>query len=87
MPSTYAIEEEKIQKALGALSRFKHPNVARAARDFDVNYRKLKNRYNGIPPKSDFGGLNKRLSDAQELAVCHYINYLNKYCFDADLFY
>jgi hypothetical protein len=48
MAESYADEEIRIGKACDALERFKKPNIARAARDFDVNERKLRNRFNGI---------------------------------------
>jgi hypothetical protein len=69
MAESYADEEIRISKACDALKRFEKPNIACAARDFDVNERKLRNRFNGIPSKSKYGGHNKTLIDDQELAV------------------
>ena len=66
--------EIRIGKACDALERFEKPNIARAARDFNVNERKLRNRFNGIPSKTEYGGHNKTLTDDQELAVCHYLD-------------
>jgi len=54
------------------------PNIAHAARDFDVNERKFRNRFNGIPSKSEYGGHNKTLTDDQELAVCHCLNRMDQ---------
>src|SRR5271156_1180332 len=78
MAESYADEEARISKACDALERFEKPNIARAARDFNVNERKLRNRFNGIPSKSEYGGHNKTLTDDQELAVCHYLDRMDK---------
>jgi hypothetical protein len=48
MTELYAGEEIRIGKACDALNRFEKPNIARVARDFEVNERKLRNRFNGI---------------------------------------
>jgi len=40
MAESYADEEIRIGKACDALGRFKKLNIARAARDFDVNEKK-----------------------------------------------
>ena len=69
MAESYADEEARISKACDALERFDKPNIARAARDFHVTEKKLRNRFNGIPSKSEYGGHNKTLTDDQELAV------------------
>jgi hypothetical protein len=78
MTESYADEEIRIGKACDALDRFEKPNIARAARDFDVNERKLRNRFNGIPSKSEYGGQNKTLTDNQELAVYHYLDRMDQ---------
>ena len=78
MAGSYANEEIRIGKACDALERFEKPNIARASRDFDVNERKLRNRFNGIPSKSEYGGHNKTLTDDQELAVCHYLDRMDQ---------
>ena len=77
MAESYADEEIRIGKACDTLKRFKKPNIARTARDFDVNERKLRNRFNDISFKSEYGGHNKTLTDDQELAVYHYLNRIN----------
>jgi hypothetical protein len=63
MAESYADEEIRINKACDTLKRFKKLNIACAARDFDVNERKLRNHFNGIPSKSEYGGHNKTLID------------------------
>jgi hypothetical protein len=78
MAESYADEEIRISKACDALERFKKPNIARAARDFDVNEKKLRNRFNGIPSKSEYGGHNKTLTDDQELLVYHYLDRMDQ---------
>jgi hypothetical protein len=75
---SYADEEIRIVKACDALKRFKKPNIARAARDFDINERKLRNRFNGSPSKSEYGGHNKTLIDDQELVVYYYLNRMDQ---------
>jgi hypothetical protein len=78
MAESYADEEARISKACDALERFEKPNISRAARDFHVNERKLRNRFNGIPSKSEYGGHNKTFTDDQELAVYYYLDRINK---------
>jgi hypothetical protein len=78
MAESYADEEIRIGKACNALERFEKPNIACAARDFDVNEKKLRNRFNGIPFKSKYGGHNKTLTDNQELSVYHYLDRINQ---------
>jgi hypothetical protein len=74
MAESYADEEIRIGKACNALKRFEKPNIARAARDFDVNEKKLRNRFNGIPSKSEYGEHNKTLIDDQELLIYYYLD-------------
>jgi hypothetical protein len=78
MAESYADEEIRIGKACDALERFEKPNIARAARDFDINERKLRNRFNGIPFKSEYGGHNKTLTDDQELVVYYYLDRIDQ---------
>jgi hypothetical protein len=78
MAESYADEEARISKACDTLKRFEKPNIARAARDFQVNKKKLRNRFNGIPSKSKYGGHNKTLTDNQKLAVYYYLDRINK---------
>jgi hypothetical protein len=61
MAESYADKEARINKACDALKLFEKPNIARAARDFYVNKKKLRNRFNSIPSKSEYGGYNKIL--------------------------
>jgi hypothetical protein len=78
MAESYANEKIRIGKACNALKRFKKPNIAYIARDFDVNEKKLRNRFNGIPSKSKYEGHNKTLTDDQKLSVCHYLNRIDQ---------
>jgi hypothetical protein len=78
MAESYADKEIRIGKACDALKRFEKPNIARAARDFDVNERKLRNRFNSIPFKSEYGGHNKTLTDDQKLSVCYYLDRIDQ---------
>jgi hypothetical protein len=77
MAESYADEKIRINKAYDTLERFKKPNIARAARDFDVNERKLRNRFNGIPSKFKYGKHNKTLTDNQELVIYYYFDRIN----------
>jgi hypothetical protein len=78
MAESYADEEIRIGKTCDVFKRFGKPNIARAARDFYINEKKLRNRFNGIPSKSEYGGYNKTLTDDQELVVCHYLDRINQ---------
>jgi hypothetical protein len=74
MAESYADEEIRIDKACDALERFEKSNIARAARDFDVNEKKLRNHFNGIPFKSEYGEHNKTFTDNQKLLVYYYLD-------------
>jgi hypothetical protein len=63
MAESYDDGEIRIGKACDILKRFQKLNIARVAWDFDVNERKLRNRFNGIPSKSEYRGYNKTLID------------------------
>jgi hypothetical protein len=78
MAESYANKEIRIGKARDTLKRFKMPNIARAGRDFYVNEKKLRNRFNGIPSKSEYEGHNKTLTDDQELVVYHYLDRMDQ---------
>jgi hypothetical protein len=77
MAESYADKEIWIGKAYNALKRFKKPNIARIARDFDINEKKLRNYFNGIPFKSKYRGYNKTFINNQKLLICYYLDYIN----------
>jgi hypothetical protein len=78
MAELYTDKKIRISKACDAFKRFKKPNIARIARDFDVNEKKLRNRFNGIPFKSKYGGYNKTLINNQKLLIYYYLDYINQ---------
>ena len=56
-----------------------YPTIAAAARNFDVPTRTLQRRINGIGPWSSRSPTNKALSEAQEQAICEYIERLDSW--------
>ena len=48
---SYAIIQERIQKALATITPGTKPKVTRLTTEFNVPYDQLLNRYNKIPPK------------------------------------
>ncbi len=72
-----AAVENRINDALHALSEDLYPSIAAAAQDFNILTRTLQRRINGIGPLSSRLPNNKALSDAQEQAICEYIEKLD----------
>jgi len=61
--------EECISEALESIPKNKKPNIAALAREYRVLESRLRTRYKGRGTRVNYGGYNKTLSDAQELAV------------------
>jgi hypothetical protein len=78
MAESYVNKEIRIGKACDTLKRFEKPNIARAVRDFHINEKKPRNRFNGIPSKSEYGEHNKTLKDNQELVIYHYLDRIDQ---------
>ena len=79
MDQSSAAIENRINDALHALSEDLYPYIAAAARDFDVSTRTLQRRINGVGPLSSRLPNNKPLLDAQEQAICEYIERLDSW--------
>ena len=69
----YQRVEERIQAALASIEPDVKPNISALAREYDVDAQRLRRRFRGAGDRSSIGGNNKRLSDAQELALCQTI--------------
>ena len=69
MPDTYQDIEVRIFNA--RLKRSSNPEIyiAKLAEEFDIPYRRLLNRINGTPSKSEIGPSHKALTDEQEKAL------------------
>ena len=82
MSEAYAQVELRVQEAVNTcrtqLSNQLKPNIAEVARNHRVPEQRLRARLKGRPDKTTVGGRNKALSDAQELAVCDYLDLLDK---------
>ncbi len=74
-----AAVENRINDALHALSEDLYPSIAAAARNFDVPTRTRQRRINGMGLLSSRLPNNKALSDAQEQAICEYIERLDSW--------
>ena len=78
MAESYHEIEDSIDDAIHALNEAEIPNIAKIAREFDVPEQRLRRRWKGIQNKIQCGGRNKKLNDAQELALCHYLDRLDE---------
>lgn len=76
MPDTYHDIESRITDAILELNKRENPNVAAVARQFEVPIPRLRNRWKGRKSKIESGGHNKALSEAQESALCQYLDNL-----------
>ena len=78
MPESYASIEVRLLEALNTLYTQTLPNVTQAARDFNVPYQRLLARFYGVQSKQDRPASGRKLTDVEELAVCQYLNQLDK---------
>ncbi len=78
MPEDYAAVEYRIQEALDALRKQQKPNLAKIAREFAVPDQRLRARWKGQSSKTERAGANRVLSEEQEIALCHYLDRLDK---------
>jgi hypothetical protein len=78
MPESYQQIESRIETALVAISREKTPNISRFARIYNVPYKRLWNRVKGHDSRLTRPPAGRLLSDAQESALCRYINILDE---------
>ncbi|KAF3406894.1 hypothetical protein DPV78_001412 [Talaromyces pinophilus] len=73
----YKKEEELIAKAIDAYRHGEVQNISRLAREFGVSRHKLSRRLKGTPSRSTRPPTNRLLSDDQEKAIIHWIQYLD----------
>jgi hypothetical protein len=78
MPESYQQIETRIENAIVAILREENPNISRFAREFNVPYGRLRNRLKGRDSRSTRPPTRRLLSDAQESALCRYINILDE---------
>lgn len=77
MANTYLDIEDRIIEACHALYHEEKPNISQAARQFDVPYDRLRARYKGRVSRSERPVIGRKLDDAQEEALCNYLNTLD----------
>lgn len=70
----YQAVELRIEAALASIDAEKKPNIVVLAREFEVLETRLRARFNGRGNRSNSEGLNRKLSEAQELALCQVID-------------
>ena len=70
MNQSYAATESRIHDAIDAINTRQNAKVKAIAREFDVPYKRLRNRLAGAPTKSELRGLHTRLlTPDQDLAL------------------
>ena len=77
MPSNATLVEGRIQDALGYLQENPEASISQVARDFHVPRTRLYARSRGIPSKVGHLLTNIRFTDAEEIALCRYIDRLD----------
>ena len=78
MSESYKIIESRIQEAIVTLSQSEKPNVAKTAHDHKVPEDRLQNRWKGRLARTERPAANKKLNEEQEIAVCRYLDRLDK---------
>ncbi len=78
MPLSYSTVEQRILDASVTLQAQNPPLIAQTAREFNVPYQRLLARYHGRQSKQTRPGAGRKLDPAQELAVCHYLDHLDR---------
>jgi len=79
MISTYAIIEDRIQKAIEAINTRENPNRAEIAREFRVPYERLRSRLKNYQFKTAVRELhNRALKPDQKSALRKYLIKLNE---------
>ena len=77
MSETYTDIEARIQAACLKLSELEKPNIAAIAPEYSIPDQRSRARAAGRPSRSQGVVGNKRLSEAEELAVCLYLKRLD----------
>ena len=83
MPVTYHEIEERIGEAVAHIQENPLSNISKIAREFDVPYQRLRYRLKTGRSKITENGQNKKLSPAEELALCHFLDRLDATGFPA----
>jgi hypothetical protein len=78
MAQMYEDIEERINKALDIIREESESSIAKFAREFDVLYGRLLARFHGRIPKTERPGANQHFSEAEDLAICAYIEKTNR---------
>ncbi len=77
MSVSYRQIEKRTKKAVNDLQTQSKPNIAATARKFDIPRQRLQYRFKENSSKIDSGGQNKKLSEAQENAICQFLDHLD----------
>ena len=77
MASNATIIEGRIREALEYLQENPEVTISQVARDFRVPRTRLYARARGVPPKLGHRPTHVRLTDAEEIALCRYIDRLD----------
>ena len=77
MSTEFAAIEARITEACCKLAESQRPNIAHIAREFEVPESRLRARWNGRQTQGSRPAVNKRLTEAEELAVCMYLKRLD----------
>jgi hypothetical protein len=76
MPETYQEIEARVLDACYDLEDQENPNMAETARKYDAPYDRVYRRFTGRAfSRIDSGGTNKALNEAEEQALCLYIEF------------
>jgi hypothetical protein len=73
-----ATMEQRIREAREYIENFPDAKVATVARDFEVPRSTLRHRLNGCHSKKGRPGINTKLTKEEEIAICRYIDRLDK---------
>jgi hypothetical protein len=68
-PDPYEETENRIRLALASIPENEKPNLTRLAKEYGVPYSRLRARYHGRGTRTNCGGSNRVLTDAQEQAL------------------
>jgi hypothetical protein len=70
--------EKRIREACEYIENFPDAKIVTAARDFEVPRSALRDRLNGCHYKKGRPGINTKLTKEEEIAICRYIDRLDK---------
>ena len=77
MPKESELVERHIQEALQSRQEQPNRSIASLAKEYHVPYKRLHARLSGVPSKIGHKATHSRLSEAQEQALCMYIDRLD----------